>query len=89
MTAPDITQSLIFKRYGVRGLKLFAQIWFPIIYLMLIAITAGFWIYDPEFAEGRHRILIGCFVGALIVFAASLLTRMRLQFLAEIKQLES
>ena len=56
---------------------------------MLIALTAGFWIAGPEFAEGWRRIFVGCFVGTLIVFAASLLTRMRLKFLAEIEQLES
>ena len=89
MKAPDTTQSLIFKRYGVRGLKLFAKIWFPILYLILIVLAAGFWIASPEFPDGWRRVLVGCFVGALIVFASSLLTRMRLKFLAEIKQLES
>jgi hypothetical protein len=84
MKAPDITQSPMFKRYGVRGLKLFAKIWFPILYLMLIAITAAFLIIRPELG-----IIIDCFVGALVVFASSLLTRMRLKFLAEIEQLES
>ncbi len=77
------------KRFGIRGAKLYAKIWFSILYLMLVAVTAGFWIVGPEFAAGWRRIVVGCFVGALIVFAASLLTRMRLKFLAEIEQLES
>jgi hypothetical protein len=89
MKAPDITQSPMFKRYGVRGLKLFAKIWFPVLYLMLIAVTAGFLIVGQEFAGGWRRIFLSCFVGTLIVFASSLLTRMRLKFLAEIEQLES
>jgi hypothetical protein len=55
---------------------------------MLVALTAGFWIAGPEFAAGWRRIFVGCFVGALIVFAASFLTRMRLKFLAEIEPLE-
>ena len=58
-------------------------------YLALVAITAGFWIVGPEFPEGWRRIFVGCFVGALVVFAASLLTRMRLKYLAEIEQLET
>jgi len=56
---------------------------------MLIAITVGLFIYSSEFEEGQRRIFVGCFGGALIVISASLLTRMHLQFLAEIKQLES
>ena len=89
MKTSDISQTPIVKRFGVRGAKLYAKIWFSVLYLMLIAITAGFWIVEPEFAAGWRRILVGCFVGALVVFAASLLTRMRLKFLAEIEQLEA
>ena len=89
MKTPDISQTPIVKRFGVRGAKLFATIWFSIMYLALVAITAGFWIVWPEFAEGWRRIVIGCFVGALVVFAASLLTRMRLEYLAGIERLET
>ena len=88
MKAPDISQTPIVKRFGVRGAKLFSKIWFSIMYLALVAITAGLWIMSPEFAGGWNRIFIGCIVGALVVFAASLLTRMRLKYLAEIEQLE-
>ena len=89
MKAPDISQTPMVKRFGVRGAKLFARIWFSIMYLALVAITAGFLIVWPEVIEGWRRIFVGCFVGALVVFAASLLTRMRLKFLAEIEQLEA
>jgi hypothetical protein len=89
MKTSDISQSLIIKKYGVRGAKLFVRIWFAVLYLMLIAVAAGFWIVGPEFAAGWRRIFVGCFVGTLVVFAASLLTRMRLKFLAEIEQLET
>jgi hypothetical protein len=88
MKAPDISQTPIVKKFGVRGAKLFAKIWFSIMYLALVAITAAFWIVWPEFAEGWRRIFFGCFVGALVVFAASLLTQMRLKYLAAIEQLE-
>jgi len=89
MKTTDISQSRIVKRYGVRGARLWAKIWFSVLYLILVAITAGLWIMSPEFGEGLNRIFVGCIVGALVVFAASLLTRMRLKFLAEIAQLES
>ena len=89
MKAPDISQTPIVKRFGVRGAKLYGKAWFSILYLMLVAVTAGFWFVGPEFATGWRRIVVGCFVGALVVFAASLLTRMRLKFLAEIAELET
>ncbi len=89
MKAPDISQTPIVKRFGVRRAKLMAKIWFSIMYLALVAITAGFWMVGPEFPEGWRRIFVGCFVGAVVVFAASLLTRMRLKFVAEIDRLES
>jgi uncharacterized BrkB/YihY/UPF0761 family membrane protein len=89
MKAQDISQTPIVKRFGAHGAKLFAKIWFSIMYLALAAITAGFWIVGPMFPEGWRRIFIGCFFGALVVVAASILTRMRLKFLAEIEQLES
>ncbi|HSY09713.1 MAG TPA: hypothetical protein VK840_02245 [Candidatus Dormibacteraeota bacterium] len=89
MKTPDISQTPMVRRYGVHGAKLFARIWFSIVYLLLVAVTAGLWIVSPEFAGGWRRIFVGCTVGALIVFATSLLTRMRLKFLAEIEQLES
>jgi hypothetical protein len=88
MKAPDISQTPIVKQFGVRRAKLLAKIWFSIMYLALVAITAGFWIVGPEFPEGWRRIFVGCFVGTLVVFAASLLTRMRLKFMAEIERLE-
>jgi hypothetical protein len=89
MKAPDISQSLIIKRYGGCGAKLFARIWFAVLYLMLIAVAAGSWTIGPEFAAGWRRIFVGCFVGTFLVFATSLLTRMHLKFLAEIEQLEA
>ena len=89
MSAPDISQTPIVKRFGVRGAKLFAKIWFSIMYLALVGITAGFWIVWPEFVEGWSRLCMGCFVGTLVVVAASLLTRMRLKYLAAIEQLET
>jgi uncharacterized BrkB/YihY/UPF0761 family membrane protein len=89
MKTPDISQTPIVKRFGVRGAKLFAKIWFSFMYLALVAITAAFLIVLPEFIEGWRRIFFGCFVGALVVFAASLLTRMRLNYLAEIAELET
>jgi hypothetical protein len=89
MKASNIAQAPLVKRCGARRAKLFAKIWFSIMYLMLTAATAGLWIASPEFTGGWPRIFVGCIVGALVVFAASLLTRMRLRFLSEIEQLET
>ena len=88
-TTLDISERQLVRRYGVRGAKLFARIWFPLVYVSLIALDAGLWVVGPEFTTGRPRILCGCLIGALTVVAASLLTRMRLQYLAAIALLES
>jgi hypothetical protein len=89
MKTPDISQTPIVKRFGVRGAKLYGKVWFSILYLMLVAVNAGLWFVGPEFAVGWRRMVVGCFVGALVVFAASLLSRMRLEFLAEMADLET
>jgi uncharacterized BrkB/YihY/UPF0761 family membrane protein len=88
MKISDVSQTPIVKKFGVRGAKLYAKIWFSALYLMLVAIAAGFWFVGPEFIVGWRRIVVGSFVAALVVFAASLLTKMRLRFLAEMNQLE-
>lgn len=89
MKSSEISQTPIIKRFGVRGAKFFAKIWLSMMYLALVAVSAGFWVAGPEFAAGWRRIFVGCFVGALVVVGASLLTRMRLKFLAEIAKLEA
>jgi hypothetical protein len=88
MNTSDISQTPIVKKFGVRGAKLYMKIWFSFFYLMLVAVTAGFMFVGPEFAAGWRRIVVGSFVAILVIFAASLLTRMHLRFLAEINQLE-
>lgn len=88
MKTNDLSGTRLVRRYGVHGAKLFARLWFPVLYLALVGLSAALWYFGPEFAIGWRRTLIGCLVGALVVFAASLLTRMRLQYLAAIERLE-
>ena len=86
----DISDAPVVRKYGVRGAKLFARLWFSFMYVLLIAVAAASWVLAPEMATSRgDRIFLGCFVGGLTVVAASLLTRMWLKLLAEIKELES
>lgn len=85
----SISQSLIFKRFGVRGARFFVKIWFSIMYLILVAATATFWFVGAEPGTGWRRIFVGCLIGALIVLTSSLLTQVLLRFLAGIEQLES
>ena len=89
MKKSDISETQVVRRYGVRGAKLFARIWFLLMYVFLIALAAVFWIVGPEVVSGWGRIFVGCFVGALIVLAASILTRIRLEYLAAIERLEA
>jgi len=90
MKTMHIADSLVVRKYGVRGAKIFARLWFAYIYALLIGVNAAAWVLAPELATGwGDRIFMGCLFGGLTVLAASLLSRMRLQFLAEIKELES
>jgi hypothetical protein len=88
MKNPDIAESLIVKKFGACGARRFAWIWFAAMYAMLTASTAGFWIFSPEFTDTLPRVILGSLIAVLVVSAASLLTRMHLEFFAGIQRLE-
>ncbi len=70
----------------MRGAKLFARLWFAFLYVILIALTAALPVVGPEVPVGWRRAFLGCLFGGLVVFATSLLTRMRLEYLAAIER---
>jgi hypothetical protein len=88
MKTTDISQTRLVRRFGLRGAKLFGRFWFLLLYVFLIALVAALPVVGPEIAAGLRRIIFGCIAGGLIVVANSLLTRMRLGFLASIERLE-
>ena len=89
MKTADISQTPLVRRYGLRGAKVFARIWFAFVYVFLVALTAALPVVGPEVPSGWRRVFIGCFAGGLIVFATSLLTRMRLEYWAAIERLKA
>jgi len=89
MKTSDISGTPLVRKYGVRGAKLFAHVWFPFMYLLLIAPAAALWAVAPEVPTEGKRIFLGCLVTVLIVVGASVLSRMRLGYLAAIEQLET
>jgi len=89
MKTPDLSQTSLVRKYGARGARRFARIWFPALYAMLTASTAGLWAFAPEFNGGWQRPVLGFFIATLVVTAASVLTRMRCEFLAGIDQLDA
>ncbi len=89
MKTSDISQTPLIRRFGLRGGKLFAHLWFSVLYVFLVALAAALPVVGPQVPAGWRRIVVGCIAGALIVLAASLLTRMRLEFLAAIERLEA
>ncbi len=86
---PDTAQKELIRRYGVRGVKVFAGIWFAVLYGMLTACGAGLWMLAPEATDTWRRVLFGTLVAILVIVAASVLTRMRLRYFAGIERLES
>ena len=89
MRTSDISNTPLVRKYGVRGAKLVARFWFPLLYVLLIAPTAALCALAPQLATGWRRILFGCLVSGLTGLAASLLTQMRLGYLAAIERLEA
>jgi hypothetical protein len=89
MTVPDISETPLVRRFGVPGARLFARLWFPLLYVVLIALAALFFVFITEFPAGSSRVFIGLLVGGLIVLAASILTKMRLEYWAAVHRLES
>jgi hypothetical protein len=89
MKTYDISDGPLVRKYGVRGARIFSRLYFPFLYVLLAAVNAASWVLAPELATSRgDRVFFGCIFGGLTVLAASLLTRMWLGLLAEIKELE-
>ena len=89
MKTPDLSVTSLVRKYGAHGARRFAKTWFSATYAMLTAAAAGLWILGPEFTGGWKRPVFGFIIATLVVTAASVLTRMRLEFFAGIEQLES
>jgi integral membrane sensor domain MASE1 len=89
MKTPDISKTPIVKKFGARGARRYAIVLFAALYAMLTASTAGLWIMSPEFPDTMPRAILGSLIAVLVVAAASLLTRMRLEFFAGIETLEA
>ena len=87
MKTCDISQTPLVRRYGVRGAKLFAHLWFPVLYFVLMCLATAPCFVGSELV-GWRRIVFGGVFGALVVLGASLLTKMRLNYLAAIERLE-
>ena len=89
MKLTDISQTALVRRYGIRGAKLFARLWFPLLYVVLVALTAALWVVGADLVAGWRRIAFGALIAIFAVVAASLLTRMRLEYYAAIEGLET
>ena len=89
MKTPDLSKTPFVQKYGVRGARWHGRICFAALYAMLTAITAALWIFSPEFEGTWRRAILGILIAILVVIAASVLTRMRLEFFAGVEQLEA
>lgn len=89
MKTHDLSQTPIVRRFGTRGARWFARLWFPVLYIQLAVLTAGLWFISPEFTETWQRISIGSFTAILVITAASRLSRMRSEYFASLEQLEA
>jgi len=89
MNSRDITQTLVFRKYGAKGMRCFCIAWGASMYLLLISIgVSGLYALAQIIDEPGSRVLLIIAV-ALIVAAASLLTRMLIGTFSEIRDSES
>lgn len=89
MKLTDIEQTPLVRKYGIRGARLFARLWFSLMYVVLVSLTGALWIVGAEIAAGWRRLVFGGMLAILSVVAASLLTRMCLMYWAGIEALEA
>ena len=78
----DIKKTLLYRKYGLPGLKIFTYIWFPIIYLWLASVGIGVLYYCKVFWLVVISVL-------LIIAASSLLSKMLCDQVRNIKEIEN
>jgi hypothetical protein len=78
----DIKKTLLYRKYGLLGLKIFTYIWFPILYLLLASVGIGGLYYYKEFWMVMIIVL-------LIIAASSLLSKMLCDQIRNIKEIEN
>lgn len=83
-----LTNTPLVRRFGIRGAKLFARIWFPAAYLVIIVLVTILWLAVSDAIPGSDRLVFGAIVTTFAVMATAVLTRMRLEYWASIEKLE-
>jgi hypothetical protein len=78
----DITKSLLYRKYGLLGLKIHTYIWFPIIYLSLASFGIGVLYYCKVFWLVMIIVL-------LIIAASSVISKMLCDQIRNIKEIEN
>jgi hypothetical protein len=91
MKLSDLLWTPIVRRFGARGARWYGRVVFAWLYAMLIFFTARLWIHSQDFASaGTVRgVLFGSIVAVLVVVAASMLTKMRIEYFASIERFVS
>ena len=78
----DITKTLLYRKYGLLGLKIHTYIWFPIIYLLLASFGIGVLYYYKVFWGVMIVVL-------LIITASSVISKMLCDQIRNIKEIEN
>jgi hypothetical protein len=97
MKSRDITQTPIFRKYGAKGMRRYCIVWGAFMYLLLISISGGGFYGLMQIIDelglritqepGLSILLFAAI--ALIVAAASLLTKMLIGIFNELRASES
>ena len=88
MKLSDLLWTPIVRRFGTRGARWYGRAVFAWLYALLIYFTAKLFIYgqDFTFTATWRRVVFGSLVAVLVVIAASILTKMRIEYFASIER---
>ncbi|TWU20394.1 hypothetical protein Pla52o_42690 [Novipirellula galeiformis] len=86
-TADGLTGTLVYRRFGVGGLRWFGRFYFPLLLLCMLALeTVIFW--ATQYVSGQQRTLTRALSLVLLVLALLLVVRMWRGFRRDVSDLE-
>jgi hypothetical protein len=85
---PDLSDTRVYQRCGLAGLRWFARLWFPFVYAVLVGLAATI-VWLLMFVPTQDSFRIGSIGGAFWIIGFAMLTKMYREFRGGIRMLES
>jgi hypothetical protein len=85
---PDLSNTQVYRRWGLTGLRWFAWLWFPFVYAVLVGLGATI-VWLLIFVPTQEGFWIGTIGGAVWIIGFAVLTKMYREFRGGIRMIES